>query len=526
MVNFRAALFNRFAVLIFGFCPRNFSVSRFGALPIRSRPRRIMMRIFYRTLLQIAAAALVGCTVGPDYVEPDSELSLDIVSEDRFYRDENLWKEATPADKLPKGDWWSVFNDEILNDLLKLCRDNSPTLASAFYKVEKAREAVNIDAADLYPQANGSAAFTKTERSHNFTGSSTYEKWLLGMGFTWDLDLFGRVRSMIDADTADAQAQLYAYNSLMLSIQTSVAVEYFTLRQYSSEVDLLIRTLDVRRKQTLLVRRRVKLDYANELDLQRALQQEYEAAAQLATLERQIAVSKNRLAILIGVAPSRLMMNDAPLSEVLPKMPAAVPSQLLERRPDIAEAERKVYAANARVGVAQAGFFPTVSISANTDLTANNVDKLIQASSFAWGVSPQIYIPIFQAGRIYAQKRVALAAHKESLEEYKAAVLSAIGEVENALSEINYLEREYDKRTFVTKASLKIQELTLKQYEQGYVDYFSVSDAQRLALENERSQIRLRGDRFRACVALIGALGGGWNVADGEAPEGAKTRAL
>ena len=480
-----------------------------------------MMRTFHKTLFCFAAAVLAGCTVGPDYVPPESELSLDIISEDRFYRDENLWKEATPADKLPKGDWWSVFNDEILNDLLKLCRDNSPTLASAFYKIERAREAVNIDAADLYPQANGNAAFTKTERSHNFTGSSTYEKWLLGMGFTWDLDLFGRVRSMIDADTADAQAQLYAYNSLMLSLQTSVAVEYFTLRQYSSEVDLLIRTLDVRKKQTLLVRRRVKLDYANELDLQRALQQEYEAAAQLATLERQIAVSKNRLAILIGVAPSRLMMNDAPLSESLPKMPAAVPSQLLERRPDIAEAERKVYAANARVGVAQAGFFPTVSISANTDLSANKVDKLIQASSFAWGVSPQIYIPIFQAGRIYAQKRVALAAHKESLEEYKAA----IGEVENALSEINYLEREYDKRTFVTKASLKIQELTLKQYEQGYVDYFSVSDAQRLALENERSQIRLRGDRFRACVALIGALGGGWSVAEGEAPVGAQSQA-
>ena len=471
-----------------------------------------MMRMFEKFIAYSTAALLSGCMVGPDYVSPESEASAEALAEAHYYRDENLWKEATPADKLPKGDWWSVFGDDVLSDLLKLCRDNSPTLASAYYKIEKAREAVRIDAADLYPHADGTGSFSKAERSLNLSGSSSYEQWLVGMGLTGDLDLFGRVRSMIEADTADAQAQLYAYNSLLLSLQMMVATEYFTLRQYSSEVDLLIRTLQVRKEQTLLVERRVKLDYASELDLQRALQQEYEAAAQLATLERQIAISKNRLAILVGLSPSRLMMNDAPLSEKLPKLPEAVPSQLLERRPDIAEAERRVYAANARIGVAQAGFFPTISISANTDLTANRVEKLIEASSFAWGVSPQIYIPIFQAGKIYAQKQVAIAEHKVTVEDYKATVLEAIGEVENALSEINYLEREYSKRTLVTKASLRIQELTLRQYEQGYVDYFSVSDAQRLALENERTQISLLGDRFRACVSLIGALGGGWQM--------------
>ena len=189
-----------------------------------------------------------------------------------------------------------------------------------------------------------------------------------------------------------------------------------------------------------------------------------------------------------------------------------MPSQLLERRPDIAAAEREVYAANARIGAAHAAYFPTISITANTELSANKIDKLINASSFAWGISPQIYIPIFQAGRIYAQKQVALAAHKETLENYKATVLSAIGEVENAMSSVKNLKEEYIKRSDVTKASIKVYELTRKQYDLGFVDYFSVSDASRLALANERTQISIRGDRFRACVDFIAAIGGGWEL--------------
>ncbi len=470
-----------------------------------------MMRNIFRFSVFIIATLFSGCTLEPDYVDPSSELTISDLSEQHFYRDENLWKEATPADKLPKGDWWTVFDDEVLNDLLKLCKDNSPTLASAFYKIERAREAVNVDAADFYPQVGGNGSFTKTERSYNVSGS-TYKKWLVGVGITWDLDLFGRVRSIIEADIAEAEAQLYAYNSLMLSLQSQVAIEYFTIRQYLAEVDLLVRTINVRKAQTELVRRRVKADFADQLDLQRALQQEFEATAQLSTLQRQIALSKNRMAILIGVSPATLMLNDTPLPEKLPVLPQAVPSELLERRPDIAEAERKVAAANWRIGVAQAGFFPTVSISANADMTANRFDKLLESHSFAWGVTPQIYIPIFQAGRIYAQKRIALVAHKEALENYKAVVINAIGEVENALADINYLKREYETRSDVTKASLKVQELTQKQYENGYVDYFSVSDAQRLALENERTQLSLLGDRFRACVTLIASIGGGWQV--------------
>lgn len=463
----------------------------------------------------IAASALglAGCMVGPDYVEPSFKVADDELMKEHFSRDGNLWKTALPADSLPKGDWWKVFGDEKLDELLKMCRENSPSLKAAFYRVEQARETALMDQSDLYPQLNGHASYARTGTSKNARSySGTFDKWTTGFGITWDLDLFGRVQSIIESDVAEAQASLDAYENLMLLMQAQVASLYFTIRQYSSELELLERTVEVRKEQTQYVSRRLKYGEANDVDMQRAFQEEYEASAQKAAVERQMAIARNNIAILVGVVPSQLDLKPAPLPEKLPNLPAAIPSQLLERRPDIAQAERKVYAANARIGAAHAAYFPTVSFSANTDLSAEKIEKLVNASSFAWGISPQIYIPIFQAGRIYAQKQVALAAHKETLENYKNTVLTAIGEVENALASINYLEREYEKRTNVVNASLKVQDLTQKQYDLGYIDYFSVSDAQRLALANERAQISLRGDRFKAYVNLISALGGGWEA--------------
>ncbi len=460
-----------------------------------------------------AAFVLGGCMVGPDYVAPTAEIAKEDLSEEHFFRDDGLWKNAAPSESLPKGDWWKIFSDPVLDSLLEQCRKNNPNLSAAFFRVEQARQNARIDAADFYPQAGGNASFARTGYSHNVNSAySQTDRWTVGLGMTWDLDLFGRVRSIINADVADAEAAYDAYNSLMLSMQSQVAKQYFTIRQHCSEIELLQRTLEVRKEETELIANRVKLDFANDLDLQRAVQQEAEASAQLAAVRRAMAIARNNIAILLGTTPSKLVLTDAPLGEVLPKLPQAVPSELLERRPDIAAAERAVYAANARIGAAQAGFFPTVSISANTDLSANKIDKLLNSSSFAWGVSPQIYIPIFQAGRVYAQKQVALAAHKETLENYKATVLLAIGEVENALSQVNNLQVEYARRVDVTKASNKVFELTRKQYDLGFVDYFSVSDASRNALLNEREQISLRGDRFRACVDFIAAIGGGWQL--------------
>ena len=238
------------------------------------------MKKHLNTLIAGAAAlALAGCMVGPDYVPPTAEIAKQDLSEEHFFRDDGLWKEAAPAESLPKGDWWKIFNDPVLNSILEQCKKNNPSLSAAFYRVEQARQNARMDEAQLYPQMNGNASFMRTATSKNLTQAySRYDKWTTGLGMTWDLDLFGRVMSIIESDVATAQATLDAYNSLMLSMQAQVAKSYFSIRQYYSEVELLERTLEVRKEQTKLISDRVKLDFASDLDLQRAIEQEAEAA--------------------------------------------------------------------------------------------------------------------------------------------------------------------------------------------------------------------------------------------------------
>lgn len=476
-----------------------------------------MKRIY---IFATTAALLSGCMVGPDYEEASKAVKLpETLTAQQFARDGGAWKDAVPADSLDKGDWWKIFNDAVLDKLLARCAENNPDLASAYYRVEQAREAALMDKSQLYPQLDGHASFARRGTSrHSATYMGEYDNWVAGFGISWDLDLFGRVRSLLDSDVATAQATLCAYRSLMLNLQANVAKTYFAIRSLKAEIEVLERTYEVRKEDTALVKRRVAMDYSTNIDLKRAIQQEHEAAAQLASVRRQELLAENALALLLGSSPAELGVKFEPIAKELPKMPQAVPSQLLERRPDIAAAEREVYAANARIGAAQAAFYPTVSLTANTDLNAQKIEKLINSGSFAWGISPQIYIPIFEAGRNIAQKRVALAAHKETLEKYRSTVITAVKEVEDALVNIKYMADEYREFGEVVKASADVQKMTRVQYDEGYTDYFSVSDAQRIHLTNERQLIVLHGEQFAACVSLIQSLGGGWKT---EFPESA-----
>lgn len=467
-------------------------------------------------LILSMVATLSGCMVGPDYEEASKSVKLpDMLTAEHFHRDEGLWKSAVPSDDMPKGNWWAVFKDKQLDALLKKCAENSPDLAAAYQRVEQARESALMQKSDLYPQLDGNAYYSHTDSSKNLQPAfGRYDTWLAGFGITWDLDLFGRVRSLLQKEVATAQAQLSAYEALMLNLQSNVAKTYYSIRSFTSEVAVLEDTLKIRREDTKLVERRLQFDYSTQIDLRRAQQQEHDAAAQLADAQRQLILARNYLALLVGCSPAELEANYLPLDDKFPQLPAAVPSELLERRPDISEAERMVYAANAQIGAAQAAFFPTVSITANTDLSANKIEKLLNSSSFAWGISPQIYIPIFEAGRNIAQKRVALAAHKEALENYRSTVLSAIREVEDSLVNISYMAKEYEQKTKMVSAAKDVQRMTRIQYEQGYTDYFSVSEAQRLELSSVRELIVLQGERFTACVDLITALGGGWKLGE------------
>lgn len=220
--------------------------------------------------------------------------------------------------------------------------------------------------------------------------------------------------------------------------------------------------------------------------------------------------AKNRIALLCGRSATDFELKCAPLTDSLPNIPKVFPSQLLERRPDIAAAERNVYAANAQLGADTAAFFPTISITGDVGFKANRIENLLEAGSIAWGISPQLYIPIFQAGKLCAQKDADIAAHKEATEKYKSTVLGAIEEVETLLSDISHMNREYENRRQTSAHSDDVQMYTQKQYELGDQDYFAVSDAQRQYLTYKREEIRLFGARHRSYVSLVMSLGGGW----------------
>lgn len=325
-----------------------------------------------------------------------------------------------------------------------------------------------------------------------------------------DLDLFGRIQSMVVKERALVQASYNLYCNLMLSIHARIASEYFFARQCESEIKLLSDTLKVRKIQTEFVQKRLSLKFASKLDLSRAKVLEYEAASQLDYVKRQLDAAKNRIALLCGRSATDFELKCAPLTDSLPNIPKVFPSQLLERRPDIAAAERNVYAANAQLGADTAAFFPTISITGDVGFKANRIENLLEAGSLAWGISPQLYIPIFQAGKLCAQKDADIAAHKEATEKYKSTVLGAIEEVETLLSDISHMNREYENRRQTSAHSADVQMYTQKQYELGDQDYFAVSDAQRQYLTYKREEIRLLGARYRSYVSLVMSLGGGW----------------
>ncbi|MBR6388907.1 MAG: efflux transporter outer membrane subunit [Opitutales bacterium] len=463
-----------------------------------------------RGALAASALALGACTLEPEYKIPETPLDAQAEQMKEFKYAEGLWTQASPNDGALKGEWWRIFGDEELSALIKSCREKNPDLKSAFYAVEQARQKARMTEAELYPWANANAGWTKTGTSKNeFAYRGTFEDYRIGLGLTWDLDLFGRVQALMASEVADAQALRAAYENTMLVLEASVANAYFNVRQCNSEILLLNDTVKVREKQVELVTNRAKAKYAHEADVKRSQQQYYEALTQLAAVEKQRDASANLLAYLAGTIPSKLAATAEPIPEVLPKVPAIIPSQLLERRPDIASAEREVYAANMKIGAATSAFFPTIQITSSLDLASQDISDLIKGHSLAWGVSPRLYLPIFQAGRLYAQYQVALAQHQQAAEKYKATVLNAIYEVENALSAIKHLENEYEARAQSAAAAKAVEELTRRQFDSGVIDYFEYTDAERLALANERERIRLRGDQFRSVISLVLAIGGG-----------------
>ncbi|HXP59205.1 MAG TPA: efflux transporter outer membrane subunit [Dongiaceae bacterium] len=451
-------------------------------------------------------------TIGPDYKQPTN-----FIPESYKAMELGQWKEGRPLDSVPKGNWWEVFGDPKLNDLESKAVDANQSLKAAVARVDQARATARVARSELLPGLNLDPSFTRQRYSPNASpsfGSLTANTWQAPLDLSYEIDLWGRVRRGFESARADAQGALAALGNVLLTLEADVAQDYFRLRALDVEIATVSGTVDLRKEQVRLVRSRFNGGIGNELDIARAETELATTEAEAASLAQRRAELENAIAILAGNNPASFHLTAIGAGNwnpPTPEIPAGLPSDLLERRPDVAQAERQLASANARIGVAKAAFFPVLTLTGSGGYLSADVDTLFNWSSRTWSIGPSLSLPIFAGGRNRANYGRSKAVFEESVANYRQQVLVAFGEVEDSLSGIRHLaEQSAAQQRAVTNARRAV-ELATDRYRSGLVSYIEVVDASRDALQAERGNAQLAGQRLIADVQLIKALGGGWN---------------
>jgi multidrug efflux pump len=451
-------------------------------------------------------------TVGPDYKPPTNSFP-----ENYKAMELGNWKEGRPLDSVPKGIWWEVFHDTNLNELESQALGANQTLKAAIARVDQARATARVARADLLPSLNLDPSYNRQRYSPNQApsyGPLTANTWQTPLDLSYEIDLWGRVRRGFESARADAQGSLAAFDNVLLTLQADVAENYFKLRSLDAEIATVTGTVDLRKEQVRLVRSRFNGGIGNDLDIARAETELATTEAEAASLEQSRAELENGIAILVGSNPSSFHLaaeTAGNWNPPTPEIPAGLPSDLLERRPDIAQAERQLASANARIGVAKAAFFPVLTLTGSGGYLSADVDSLFNWNSRTWSIGPSLSLPIFAGGRNKANYQRSKSVFEESVANYRQQVLVAFGEVEDSLSGIRHLADQSSAQQRAVKHARRAVDLATDRYRSGIVSYIEVVDASRDALQAERGNAQLAGERLIADVQLIKALGGGWN---------------
>jgi len=465
------------------------------------------------TLLVAASSADAGIlTVGPNYIAPSNS------SPDHYKASElGSWKQGEPLDHVAKGSWWEIFNDLDLNQLETQAARENQNLKAAVARVGQARATARVARGELLPSVSLEPSWTRQRYSPNQQpsfGSLTANNFSVPLDFSYEVDLWGRVRRSFESARSEAQASLADYYNVLLTLQSDIAQNYFGLRALDAEMATVASTVDLRKEQVKLVRSRFEGGIGNELDVARAETELATTEAEVASLARRRTELENALAILAGSNPAafKLSVNTTNnWNPVPPEIPAGLPAELLERRPDVAGAERLLASANARIGVAKAAFFPVVSLTASGGYLSGELDNLFNWDSRVWSIGPSISLPIFAGGRNRANYHRSQAAFEEAVARYRQQVLVAFGDVENSLSGIRHLADQSAAQKRAVAQARRSTDLATQRYRSGIVSYIEVIDANRDALQAERTNAQLAGQRLITTVQLIKALGGGWS---------------
>jgi len=484
----------------------------------------ILRKFHGMSALLASLLVIAGCATAPQFDRPSVEAPAafkEAVTSPAQAGDA-VWQPANPADGVARGEWWRVFNDDTLNGLQVQAQQANQNVKAAAARVAQARALQQDANSERSPQIGVGAGPTRQRASPASQGiaqdgpNSARTLWRAQATASYEVDLFGRVASVVDAAQADTQEREALYHSVMLALQADVAQTYFTVREQDAELRLFRDTVDLRAQTLKLVDRRFTEGDISELDLARSRTELASAQSELLAIERRRAASEHALATLLGRAPSDFTLAALPLDRVRVSVPPGLPSSLLERRPDIAAAERAMAAANARIGAANAAFFPRLELTGAAGFESGKLGDLFNWSSRSFLLGPVagtiLSLPIFDGGRRQAGLDRARAVYEEDVANYRQTVLVAFREVEDGLSNLRILSNQTVAQDEAVKASERAARLSQIQYREGAVNYLDVIDADRSVLAQRRVGVNLDGERARSTVALIRAMGGGWDI--------------
>ena len=463
-----------------------------------------------RTLVLGALALVAGCTVGPDYKRPEAPAPAS-------YKEDG-WKTAEPKDAERRGDWWSVYGDPVLDGLEQQIDISNQTLKAAEAAYSQARAVVAEGEAGFFPTLSVTGSGTRSGQGTGSLPSSasagSASSLGLSAGASWDIDLWGKIRRTVESDVASAQASAADLANARLSAQGELATLYFELRTSDQQQRLLDAAVEAFTKSLDITRNQYSAGVAAQSDVLIAETQVEQTRAQAIAVGVQRAQFEHAIAALIGKAPAELAIASAAMATAVPVPPAELPSALLERRPDIAAAERLMAAANAQIGIAIAAYYPDLTLSASYGFASSSAAKLLRASNSLWSVGSQLIQPVFTGGLTAAQVAAAKASYAQSVANYRQTVITGFQQVEDELAALRILAQQQVVEDNTVRLAREAEQLTLNQYQQGTVAYTAVVTAQTTRLTNEETALSILQSRLLASVALIQALGGGWSAQD------------
>jgi NodT family efflux transporter outer membrane factor (OMF) lipoprotein len=453
----------------------------------------------------LAAGVLSGCAVGPAYKVPATP-------EPAAFKEAGPWMPAAPADTLERGPWWTLFGDPLLNDLASSVEVSNQNVAAAVAAYAQARALVQQQRASLFPTVSLNLIGDKSGGGGSSSGSGTGQNYRLGIGGSWEPDVWGRLRAGVNGATASAQASAADLAAARLSAQGELAANYFALRQTDAQRELLAKTIDGYQRVLQITQNRFNAGIAAKSDVLQAQTQLANAQSDELTLARQRAQLEHAIAILLGKAPADFTLAVAPWQVNVPDVPAGVPSSLLQRRPDIAAAERRVAAANEQIGIARAAYYPHIGLTGNIATGGSSLGDLFSVSNAVWSLGVSAAQTLFNAGATRAGVAGAEAGQQLATARYRQTVLDAFGDVEDQLAATRVLAQQSVLRRQASDAANQVEEQILNRYKAGQVSYTEVVQAQATALSARRALVQVLADRQATAVALIQSLGGGWHT--------------